>query len=191
MDNLQNQVFDDTEKLLSKMNITKVLMNTFVSIIVIIAVLYFAKYQISVPFVIAVIAASFGFAYFRELSESKRTRKHLQKYFDYLRETKPKIELFIPLITKVKNLYYQKQSCLYIDKGVLYLEAFKTSFTTTSIKESICVKYGKDFEITSYEIDENLKTINMVATLGEGQSTFSIVNNETLINIIKQFKGEN
>lgn len=189
MESLQEQIFNETETLIGKFSLGRVLIYTLASAIIIILLLLAFSFPIDLFTVLFAIALSFVYSFLRDFFMAKYSRKMMYTYYEYLKEKKPGIDLYIPLFQKTKQGMLLKKASLYFDNGELFLEAFN-QVKSKRPEESISVKRGRDFSLDHFDLDGNPKIVNYQARLMEGEINFSLVNITELVNLIQDRKED-
>ncbi len=189
MERLQEQIFSETEKLIGKLSLVRVLIYTLVSAIIITLLFLAFSFPVDLPTVLFAIALSFVYSFLRDFFMAKYSKKMMYTYYNYLKEKKPGIELYIPLFQRTKQGTLLKKASLYFDEGELYLEAFN-QIKSKRPAESISVKKGRDFSLDHFNLDADSKIVNYQAKLMDGEINFSIVNITELINLIQNRKED-
>ena len=181
MEQLQQQVFEETEKLIGKFSFAKVVIYTLISAILIVGLMLLLGFQVDTFMISFALAASFIYSFFRDYFTTRYSKKMMYFFYDYMKQKKPRIDLYIPLLQKTRQGYFLKKASLYFDGGDLYLEAFN-QVKSKAIQDSISVKLGRDFGLDSFNVDGNPVTVTYEARLMDGEIKFSVVNNTELIN---------
>ena len=189
MERLQEEIFNLTEKIVGRFSLAKVLIYTLVSAIIIVLLLLAFSFPVDTFTILFAIALSFVYSALRDFFMAKYSRKMMYTYYNFLKEKKPGIELYVPLFQKTKQGTLLKKASLYFDKGELYLEAFN-QIKSKRPEESISVKKGRDFSLDHFNLDANTEIVNYQAKLMEGEINFSLVNIDELIKLIENRKED-
>ncbi len=189
MSKLQEQIFEQTEKLVGRFNLMRVVTLALISALIIIIFLYAFLGTVEWQYWLAVIVISFLYSIFRDYFVSKYSRKVMHTYHAYMMEKKPRIELYIPMFSKTSQGMILKKAALYYDNGELYMEAFNQYKTGNKPQESITIKAGKDFGLDVFQTDKQNRYVTYKARLMDTDYDFSIVNIKDLIDKIEKSKG--
>ncbi|MBI9009796.1 MAG: hypothetical protein JEZ05_07180 [Tenericutes bacterium] len=189
MEKLQEQIFSLTEKIVGRFSFVRVVIYTLISAIIILLLLLAFSFPIDLFTVLFAIALSFVYSALRDFFMARYSRKMMYTYYEYLKEKKPGIELYIPLFQKTKQGTLLKKASLYFDKGDLYLEAFN-QVKSKRPEESISVKRGRDFSLDHFNLDGNPEIVNYQAKLMDGEINFSLVNITELVNLVENRKED-
>lgn len=190
MNKLQEQVFTETKSLIKKFNLTRFILYFLVSVSVVIIILLILQ-MLDLYNAIFVIIIAIAYAFIRDFSIARYSIKTLDRFYNYLSDKDPGIDLYIPVLEKNYQGYFLKKTALYFKGDELYLEAFKQSNHRNENQESITVKYGRDFSITLSHLDKDQKVYLFESFLMDTEYRFSLVNIPEVIEKINQrVKGE-
>lgn len=190
MNEFQERIFKETQKILSPMSIVTILVNAVVSGAIVTLVFYLLKYQLTVFNVSFIAVVSVLYSFLRDALRLRSSKKNLQSHFTYLVGKKPYLSLYVPIFSRVGVRMVLKSAAIFFIEDKLYLEAYKAGKSKSSPDDSITVKLGKDFSIESYQKDEKHPIVSYEAKLMDTEYNFSIVYDEELIQMIESSKGD-
>ncbi|MBN2540551.1 MAG: hypothetical protein JXB08_03395 [Bacilli bacterium] len=188
MKKLQSQVFEQTEKLVAKFNLLRVVTLALISALIIIIFLFAFMGTVEWMYWLLVIGVSFLYSLFRDYFVTKYSKRVMHTYHAYMLEKKPRIETYIPMFSKTSQGMILKKAALYFDNGELYMEAFNQYKSGNKPQESITIKAGKDLVLDAYQIEKQSRYVTYTATLMETDYNFSIVYIKELIDRIEETK---
>ncbi|MDT8337008.1 MAG: hypothetical protein RQ856_04180 [Candidatus Izemoplasmatales bacterium] len=190
MNNLQERVFTETKNLIKKFNLMRFALYFFVSTTVVIIILLILS-MLDWYNTIFVIVLAILYSFVRDFSIARYSLKTLDRFYEYLKDKEPNIDLYIPVLEKNYQGYFLKKTALYFKGDEMYLEAFKQSSSKKEKQDSITVNYGRDFTISLNHLDKDGKVYLFESFLMDTDYRFSIVNIPEVINRINQrVKGE-
>jgi len=190
MDRLQEQLINESKKLIRQFNLTRFLLYFLVSVTVIIIILLVLS-MLDWYNTIFVIILSLLYSFIRDFMIARYSINTLDRFYKFLLDKDPEVELFIPVLERNYQGYFLKKTALYFKNDQLFLEAFKQTSSKRDKQESITVKYGKDFSITSSQLDPAGKVYLFESFLMDTNYKFSLPNIPEVIQKINlRVKGE-
>jgi hypothetical protein len=190
MNNLQEQVFTVSKNLIKKFNLVRFVLYFSVSTTVVILILLILN-MLDWYNTIFVVVLAILYSFVRDFSIARYSLKTLDRFYDFLKDKDPSIDLYIPVLEKNYQGYFLKKTAIYFKGEDMYLEAFKQSSSKKDRQESITVNYGRDFTISLSHLDKDGKVYLFESFLMDTDYRFSIVNIPEVINKINQrVKGE-
>ncbi|QWC00661.1 hypothetical protein KHQ88_03575 [Mycoplasmatota bacterium] len=187
MNRLQDEIFIQTKSLTGTVNFLRIFLYTLISSIMLFVVLALFS-MLTLPMALIVVAISLVYSFLRDYSISKYSNKQMIKYFEYSLEKHDDIEIYVPLLERTFQGYFMKRAALIIRSGQLYIEAFRQKKNDKQDQLSIPVKYGEKFVIDRLTVDKNHKSVTIDSTFAGQYYRFSIVNNQTALDLIEKAK---
>lgn len=187
MNKIQDQVLDQTKKLIGTVNLIRIFFYTLVSAGMLIIVLSIFG-MLNWPMALFSFGIALLYSFLRDYSITKYSAKQLDKYIDYADSKFKNMKLYIPLLEKTYQGYFLKRAALVIDGQQLFIEAFRQKRNEKQDQISISVKYGDGFIIDHNYVDKNQKSITIDSTFSGQYYRFSIVNVQHIIDEINQAK---
>jgi hypothetical protein len=185
MEELQKQVFYNTEKLIAKVNLKRTVILALITASLIVALLVVFKFTLDVYFVVFAILISLFYSFMRELMITRKSRKALYRYYNYVKEIKPNMDLYIPVFERTRQGNFLRKSALFFENKKLYMEAFYHTKSRTIPSDSITIEYKKDFALDQFKLDKKLNVVDYQARLSKGEITFSMVFIDKLYKMIR------
>ena len=115
MKQLQDKIFAETEKLVGTFSILRVLIYTLISAAIIIALLFAFSFPVDLYTGSFALLISFVYSFVRDFFLTKYSKKVMYGYYEYLKEKKPRIELYIPIFQRTRQGIFLKKAGLYLD----------------------------------------------------------------------------
>ena len=191
MRELQKILIDESKALIKKLNLFRIAIYMAVSIGAVFLVLVIVGIPLDIYNISFVIGLGVIYSFFRDLTIANYSNKQLDKFYDYLSNKEPEMEIYIPILEKNIQGYFLKKAALYFKNDELYLEAFRQEKSKSKNTESITVRYGKDFSITHNYPDKDGRVVMFESFLMETNYQFSLIKNDKIIEKInKRVKGE-
>jgi hypothetical protein len=185
MDKLQEQIFTESKNLIKRFNLMRFLLYFFVSVTVIIVILLILS-MLDWYNTVFVLILSLLYSFIRDYMIARYSIKTLDRFYQYLIDKDPEVEIFIPVLERNYQGYFLKKTALYFKNDELYLEAFKQTSSKRDKQDSITVRYGKDFNITGSQIDKAGKVYLFESFLMDTNYKFSLANVPEIIQKIDQ-----
>ncbi len=189
MEKLQQEIFAKTEKLIAQFSILRVLFLATLSAGLILILLLALSFGIDIYTVLFVVGISLAYSFLRDFFMTRYTKKVMHTYHDYLKELKPRVQLYIPVFAKTGQGFILKKAALYIDNGSLFMEAYNQHKRGNKPDQSISIKAGGDFIIEAYYLKKDERFVTYRGSLMETPYEFSIVNVKELVDLVEAKKG--
>jgi len=190
MSKLQEQIFEESKKLVKNFNIVRFLIYFAVSVSVMIIILLILG-MLDLYSALFVIGFGLIYSFVRDYFIARYSLKTVDSYYNFLLEKEGDIDLYVPVLERNYQGYFLKKAAIFFKDDKLYFEAFKQTSTKKDKQESITVNYGKDFVITLSTLDKAGKVYLYQSLLMEMDYRFSIINiPEVIEKINKRIKGE-
>lgn len=182
---LQKEILDATKKVISRKSFLLTLIHTLISTIIIVIVIYLLYKEIDIYTLGLAFVISLFYTSLRGIFQSAYSKSTMNNFYDYLKETKPGLELYIPIFQETRQGTLIKKSVLYVDKGKLYFEAFSRIQKKRPIK-SVAVRKGKDFTIDIVNVNPKTNIVDVNARLNNGGISFSFINHPEVVRLVKK-----
>ena len=190
MSKLQEQIFEESKKLVKNFNIVRFLIYFAVSVSVMIIILLILG-MLDLYSALFVIGFGLIYSFVRDYFIARYSLKTVDSYYNFLLEKEGDIDLYVPVLERNYQGYFLKKAAIFFKDDKLYFEAFKQASSKKDKQESITVNYGKDFVITLSTLDKAGKVYLYQSLLMEMDYRFSIINiPEVIEKINKRIKGE-
>jgi hypothetical protein len=187
MNRLQQEIFEQTKRLIGTINLIRIFFYTVISAAMLIIVLSIFN-MLSLQMGLLTVGISMLYSLIRDVSITRYSAKQLDKYYDYADDKFDQMTLYIPLLEKTYQGYFLKRAALIINDDKLYLEAFRQKRKQNQDQISISVPYGDKFIIDYQEVDKNMKSISIDSTFSGQYYRFSIVNHKQILDQINRAK---
>lgn len=187
MNRLQQEIFEQTKRLIGTINLIRIFFYTVISAAMLIIVLSIFN-MLSLQMGLLTVGISMLYSLIRDVSITRYSAKQLDKYYDNADDKFDQMTLYIPLLEKTYQGYFLKRAALIINDDKLYLEAFRQKRKQNQDQISISVPYGDQFIIDYQEVDKNMKSISIDSTFSGQYYRFSIVNHKQILDQINQAK---
>ncbi|OQX93785.1 MAG: hypothetical protein B6I17_00935 [Tenericutes bacterium 4572_104] len=188
MKDIQKRILDETEKLITSLDFTRMSVLAIISSISVLIVFKWIDYPVTWQFAILVLIFAYLYALIRDVIIVRKTKKTLKIYYDFSFSKRSNIQLFIPIFSKSNQVYTLKRASLFIADDTLYLEAYKRSSLRSKLDNSVVARYNKDFFIDKYSVNKSGKYIEFETRILYKKYYFSMINDEELLEIIQKYK---
>jgi len=189
MNQIQEQIFKDTEKLVGTFSLIKVVIYTLISSGIIILLLYVLSFPVDLYTISFVLGISLVYSFVRDFFMTKYSKKIMYNYYNYLKEKKPRIGIYVPIFARTRQGFFLKKAAIYFDNDQLFMEAFNQQKSRNRPEASISIKLGKDFSLDRNFPEYKNKIVTFQGRLMETDYQFSMVNITEVISLIEKSKG--
>lgn len=189
MNNLQEQIFKDTEKLVGTFSLMKVVVYTIISTGIILLLLLVLSFPIDLYTGGFVLGISLIYSFVRDFFMTRYSKKMMYSYYNYLKEKKPRISLYIPMFQKTRQGFFLKKASLYFDNTDLFMEAFNQQKSRSRPEDSISIKQGADLSLDRNFPEYKNRIVTFQGRLMDNDYQFSIVNIKEVLDMIVNSKG--
>jgi len=191
MNNLQERIFKDTEKLVGTFSLMKVVVYTIISTGIILLLLLVLSFPIDLYTGGFVLGISLVYSFVRDFFMTRYSKKVMYTYYNYLKEKKPRIGLYVPMFQKTRQGFFLKKASIYFDNNEMYMEAFNQQKNRNRPEDSISIKQGVDLSLDRNFLEYKNKIITFQGRLMDTDYQFSIVNIKEVLDLIVNSKGVN
>ncbi len=157
MKELQQQILEQSEKLVRRINYVMESISVAITILIL-YLLVNALGSIDIWTISTIVLVSFAYYAGKRWYTIRKYGRSINILYELLLTRHPQTTLYIPLFSKTYQGYITRDACLYVLHDHIFLEAFDVKRRKTPIRDSLTIKVGQDFFITSALQEQSIVT---------------------------------